>query len=258
MIITDKAWSRYISRLGQLNRKAAEEMIRYISKKNIASIDGTLVLTAKERQDLIDYAYAIATKYGEGAAAAACEMYDAIASLQKAPVPPAVPAQTATYGEVAKTVNGTLKQGVSVTPSAIGRLVKRTGADTTLQNALRDGAYFAWIPRGDTCAFCIMLASNGWRKISKKALKNGHAEHIHSNCDCTYAVRFADDLNVEGYDPEKYLEMYNEAQGATGKDKLNSMRRRFYEENKDEINKQKRSAYQIRKMESEAEEKNIT
>ncbi len=80
---------------------------------------------------------------------------------------------------------------------------KLASADTLAKNALRDGAEWAWIPSGDTCPFCLMLASQGWVKASKKALKNGHCKHIHANCDCTYAVRFSHDTDVAGYDPDK-------------------------------------------------------
>lgn len=265
MIIKDKTWNRYISVLRELNNKAAEDMIRYMSQNDLVTISATLgskgyVLSSAERQALIDYAYGLATKYGEGAAAAACEMYDAVALLQGAGVPPAVPANTATYEETAKAVNGTLKQSPEIVPSAVSRLVKMAGVDTTMQNALRDGAYWAWIPRGDTCAFCIMLASRGWQKASKKAIKEGHAEHIHANCDCTYAIRFGNDLDVAGYDPDEYRDMYDDADGVGWQEKLNSMRRGFYQENKDEINAQKRSAYEKRKEResSAAEEADIT
>lgn len=124
-----------------------------------------------------------------------------------------------------------MQQGVS-------RLVKRASADTTLQNAQRDGARFAWVPHGDTCPFCIALASRGWQRISKTALKKGHAEHIHANCDCEYAVRFRSDTGVAGYDPDEYLRQYNDADGD-----LNAMRREHYAQNKDKINAQKRAAY---------------
>lgn len=260
MKITDRQWNRYISVLRELNNKAAEDMIKFMTSHNITKVGNAYVLSKQERKTLIDYAYALATKYGEGAAAAAAEMYDAIAMASKANVPPAVPAPTATYDEVAKAVNGTLKQSPDIVPGAVSRLVKTAGVDTTMQNALRDGAYWAWVPRGETCSFCIMLASNGWQKASKKALKNGHAEHIHANCDCTYVVRFGDNLFVEGYDPQQYLDMYNDADGTRWQDKLNSMRRDFYAENKDKINAQKRSAY-AKRMERnapDAEETNIT
>ena len=260
MIITDKQWNRYISVLRQLNNKAAEEMIRYMKGLDVDKQGAEYLISQPSRRALIDYAYALATKYGEGAAAAAAEFYDEIALASEVVVAPAVPASTATYGEVAKAVNGTLKQNPEIVPSAVGRLVKTAGVDTTINNAIRDGAYYAWVPRGDTCAFCIMLASNGWQRASMADLEDGHAKHIHANCDCTYMVRFGNDLSVEGYDPQQYLSMYQNANGTRWQDKLNSMRREFYAENKDKINEQKRTAYAKRKERdaSAAEETNIT
>jgi hypothetical protein len=213
-----------------------------------------------ERMELIDYAFALVTKYGEGAGALASEMYDALAELSGAAVPAAIPAQTATYAETAKAINGTIKTGNSeIVSAAAGRLVKMAGVDTVMQNALRDGAEWAWIPRGDTCAFCITLASRGWQRASQAAIKDGHAEHIHANCDCTYAVRFDRNTNVEGYDPSAYYRMYQNADGGSPKAKINAMRREFYAENSDRINAQKRSAYaKMRARESPgAEETNI-
>lgn len=120
-------------------------------------------------------------------------------------------------------------------PNGVSRLVKRAGADTTLKNAVRDGAEWAWAPHGDTCPFCITLASNGWQKASSKVLKGGHAEHIHANCDCEFAIRFDHSTTVAGYDPEKYLRQYR----AAGSD-VNAMRRIDYAARKDAINAQKR------------------
>ncbi|MBQ1756264.1 MAG: hypothetical protein IIZ96_05930 [Oscillospiraceae bacterium] len=141
----------------------------------------------------------------------------------------------------------------------MARLVKMAGVDTTMQNALRDGAEWAWVPHGDTCAFCITLASRGWQRASKKALKGGHAEHIHANCDCTYAVRFDGKSNVAGYYPDDYLEMYESADGLKPKDKINAMRREFYAQNSAEINAQKRDAYEKRqeRNSSAAEEADV-
>lgn len=243
-------WAAYIQRLSALNEKAAQEMRDYVAKHGFYDMNA-----------LIDFAYALATKYGEGAAALSAAMYDAIAELSGKLFDPAIPAETASYQQVAKTVQGVAK--VSRNPEemggAVGRLVKQAGADTTLQNALRDGAEFAWVPSGDTCAFCITLASRGWQRASKKAIKGGHAEHIHSNCDCTYAIRFDKDSGVAGYDPEKYLRMYESADGSTPKEKINAMRRDFYAENKEEVNAQKRSAYKKRQElnSSAAEEVNV-
>lgn len=103
------------------------------------------------------------------------------------------------------------------------------------------------MPRGDTCAFCITLASRGWQKASKAALKGGHAEHIHANCDCEYAVRFDGKSGVAGYDSDKYLKMYENAEGGSSQEKINSMRRELEAGKRDEINARKREAYARKK-----------
>ncbi len=182
-----------------------------------------------DRKSLIDYANALVLKYGGASGALACIMYEKTAEAENKAVKTAEMADLPSYGEVAKAVNGTMKTSKASVPSTVGRLTKQVGADTTLKNALRDGAQFAWIPSGDTCAFCITLASRGWQYASKKAIKSGHAEHIHSHCDCQYAIRFNSSTNVAGYDPDKYLQMYEETEG-TPKEKINEIRRKLYAE----------------------------
>lgn len=255
MEISRKAWNRYLVKLRNISNKAADELMKFILNGHDPYVDPEMV------DEVIRYAYALATKYGEAAGSLACEMFDALAELSRVMVPSAVPASTATYGEVAKAVHGTMLQSSNpkVMTGALDRLVKMVSVDTMQQNALRDGAEWAWIPSGDTCAFCLTLASRGWQPASKEALKNGHAEHVHANCDCTYAIRFNSNVDVQGYDPEKYKEMYDEGSGSP-KDKINYMRRQFYAENKDEINEQKRDAYEKRKElnSSAAEEYEVT
>ena len=231
MQISAKTWNEYITRLSRLNQKAGQLMREYIDAHGTADTDG-----------LVAYAYGLVTKYGEGSAELACQMYEALAEAQGVYVPAAEPAATASYGEVARMVNATKDQNPANLPNGVSRLVKRAGADTTLKNAIRDGAEWAWIPHGDTCPFCITLASNGWQKASQKLLKGGHAEHIHAHCDCEFAVRFRSDTTVAGYDPDKYYRQYREAGGD-----INKMRRIDYAANRERINAQKRAAYAARK-----------
>lgn len=223
MKITEKAWVNYINQMSRISQTAADLMKKWIEKHGIG-----------DDKALLDYAYSLSTHYGEAIGELSCQMYEATAKAQKVLAPFAEPAQTPEYGEVAKAVHGTMKQSVNKVPATVGRLVKQVGADTTLKNAERDGAQFAWIPHGDTCAFCITLASRGWQNMSKNALRNGHAEHIHANCDCEYAVRFDRRSGVEGYDPDRYLEMYNNAEGNTPQEKINAMRRLIYSEKKEQ------------------------
>ena len=241
MRISLNDWMNFKDRLARVSKTAADKMAEFVTNNG--------GYAAIPTEDVIAYATALAQTYGEATGTLAALMYDAIADLSNAAVEAAEIAPVATYGDVAKAIQGAAK--TSMDPAyiggVVGRLVKQVGADTTLNNALRDGAEFAWIPMGDTCAFCLTLASRGWQHVSKRSLKNGHAEHIHANCDCTYAVRFNDDTEVEGYDPDKYLRMYYDADGNTPKQRINSMRRDFYAENSEKINAQKRSAYEKRK-----------
>ena len=226
MRIPKTSWTDYIDRLSRINQKAGALMRKYLE------LHGT-----EDSEALIRYAHALVTKYGEGSAELACQMYDAAAEASGVTLPPAEPADTASRDEVARMVNGNRNSPPNL-QSGVSRFVKQAAADTTLKNAARDGAEWAWIPHGDTCPFCIMLASNGWQKAGKKTLEGGHAKHIHANCNCEYAVRFDSRTTVAGYDPEKYLAQYREAGGD-----LNEMRRRQYARNRVKINAQKRAAY---------------
>ena len=235
MTISANAWNKFVAALSKINEEAAKKMGLYIQRVGYG-----------DTQALIDYAYALSTKYGEASAALAAQWYDAIAALMNHVVPPAVPAPTATYDDVAGAVISVVEgsQNPETLEAVVGRLVKQAGEDTTLQNAARDRALVAWIPHGDTCAFCIALASRGWEFASRKLMENGHARHIHSNCDCTHAFTWDPfDSNYASYDAEKYRDMYDGAPGKSSKDKINALRREFYAENSDEINAQKRSAY---------------
>lgn len=201
-----------------------------------ATSNNITLLTDEQRKELIDYAYGIVQKYGEASAALSAEMYDAVAVLEGRYIAPAEMAELANYGDVAKAIDGTLKtsQNINEIASAATRWVKMAGADTTLHNAIRDGAECAWVPQGMTCAFCLVLASRGWQRATKKTLKNGHAEHIHSNCDCQYAVRYDSRTDIEGYDPNAYLSMYRHAEGRTPQERINSMRRTAYADGNNE------------------------
>lgn len=240
MKISTKDWLAFVKRLSDIDHAAGNAVKDYIAKEGFG-----------DTKALIDYCYKVADHYGTASASYAALMYDTISELEEVILPDAVMASSPTYGDVAKAVNGTLKTSTNIDEigGCIERLVKMTGQDTLLNNAIRDRAEFAWIPSGDTCAFCLTLASRGWQTASESILKGGHAEHIHSNCDCTYMIRHRSDMNVKGYDPEKYLRMYKNADGSTSKEKINAMRRRYYDENKEAINARKREAYALRQEE---------
>ena len=239
MNISKDEWINYVQSLNKINSAACTEMLRYMSVH--ADADG-LWNEPDTRAALIDYAYGLSTKYGSAAAELVCQLYDGIAIRSNESVPEAEPAETPNYAEVRAGVNGALSQSkrADVTASAVGRQVKKAAVRTVKKNADRDNAQIAWIPQGnETCAFCIMLASRGWMN----ARGGNYAEHIHANCDCMLATRFNSNTEYEGYDPDVYQEMYENAEGDTWQEKVNDMSRTIRETNKEKINSQKKVLY---------------
>lgn len=252
MKISSKQWRKYQRAMSSLSTRASAEMQKWIIANG--------GYQAIQFEAAITQAYLISKKYGEASAALSALMYDSIAQISGASVPAAVVAETATVGEVSKAIYGasTFSQNDEYISGIVGRLVKQAGADTTLQNARRDGAEFAWIAVGETCAYCELLSDIGWQHASKNTINGDHAEHIHSNCDCQFVIRFNDDFGVQGYNPNQKL--YEETEGTTIEEKANTLRRENYARNKGKINEQKRIAYKKRTEElnsSEAEESDI-
>lgn len=223
MKVSAKAWFEYRDKLRAVNERAEKAMEQFMNAHWPA-----------DSQDMINYAYALTQKYGSAAAELACRMYDKTAQASNIHTPSAEPADLASYKDVKKGVYGNLNSQGKI-PGLVNRLVKQAAADTTLKNAMRDHAEWAWIPSGDTCAFCLTLASRGWQRASKMVLKGNHADHIHAHCDCNFQIRFHSGDTVEGYDPNKYLEMYEKAKGKTPEEKINSLRKSL---NKRSLSKQ--------------------
>lgn len=90
--------------------------------------------------------------------------------------------------------------------------VKFAANDTILFNSARDGkkgVRYARVPTSaNPCAFCVMLAGRGFVYHTKKTA--GEYSHYHIHCRCKVIAGFDGDT-VEGYDPEKYQEIYVQA-----------------------------------------------
>lgn len=201
----------------QASDKAKEEMLSWIrSKGGYKNV---------EFDDAIKTAYALATKYGEATASLSALMYDSIAEKTGASVPPAEVAPTVSLDEVKKTIYGasSFSQDDEYIAGTVGRMTKQAGADTTLKNAKRDGAEFAWVTSGDSCAYCELLSNFGWQHASAKTIKGDHAEHIHANCQCQFIIRFDHATTVEGYNPNPNF--YNKVPGKTIEEKASNLRR---------------------------------
>ena len=76
------------------------------------------------------------------------------------------------------------------------------------------GGRWARVPVGDTCAWCLMLASNGTWYLSEKTAIGADPGHYHDGCNCI-AVYHSNAESISGYSQlTKYKEMYYEAENA--------------------------------------------
>lgn len=104
--------------------------------------------------------------------------------------------------------------------SRLGYEVRRAAGTSIQSNAERDPLRprYARVPAGgETCEFCIMLASRG--PVYRSAERAGMLDHWHDNCRCsvvpmwnTYYVgpsrRASASMSIEGYDPDALYEEY--------------------------------------------------
>ena len=82
---------------------------------------------------------------------------------------------------------------------------RRAANECIAYNAKNDPKKPRWarIPTGaETCQFCIMLASRGFVYHSEET-----ASHAHAHCDCRVVPSW-DKAGAEGYDPDKYYDMW--------------------------------------------------
>lgn len=88
----------------------------------------------------------------------------------------------------------------------VDRDIRRAPNMAVAENARRDPLRpkYARVPSGgETCEFCIMLASRGAVYGTAEA-----ASHAHPGCDCRVVPSFGDGSEIEGYDPDEYYELW--------------------------------------------------
>ena len=156
------------------------------------------------------------------AAARAAEYYDAVRASQGFPgkyqaVAESMRDPDATLGAVryfiGKVVDGTPEAFVSMCLVRVDEEIRRAANRCVAHNVSKDPAkpWYARVPRGETCGFCLMLASFGFY-----AKTEGAAGHAHDGCDCRIVPGFPGETKVRGYDPDGMYERYNECLAALG------------------------------------------
>lgn len=138
----------------------------------------------------------------------------------------------AVRGFVQELVDGSPQAADKVRMACADRLdgeVRRAANRCVEGNARRDPRKPKWarVPMGaETCEFCIMLASRGFKFHSEDM-----ASHSHANCDCRVVPGFDADTTIDGYDPRYYKDCYaHPDRHPEIRDAVNARRRELYAE----------------------------
>ena len=242
--VSDRAWRNYTRRLEAQRKAAYEDAYGWGMRHEHADM-------RMLRRMMVE----ASIHHGRSTSALAASWFDQMARSEGADVAKAVAVNDPAHlrarrmGIVAnkslsKLEAGDLEGFARSIASGVAADVKRQATNTIMLNAQKAGAEFAWIPGGaETCAFCIALASNGWQPAARATAMGEHADHIHDNCECEFAIRFDKDTRYASYDADKYAQLYDDAEGKNAQGKINSIRRDLYAENKDKINEQHRERY---------------
>lgn len=95
----------------------------------------------------------------------------------------------------------------------INNSIRLTGSSNLWRDYERGKAGGRWarVPVGDTCAWCLMLASQGAWYLSEETAIGTNPGHFHDGCNCI-AVYHADAESIAGYSElDRYKSMYYEA-----------------------------------------------
>lgn len=230
-MISRKSFDRYDKQVRRLASDASSYVVRMVaafsSQNPNAGID-----------DIRDFAQGAMCEamriYGDASAAAAAEYYDTIVYDAGTRAKPAMlenavdesQAERVARYQARNLIDGETSKFIKECAAYAEDATKRSADLTMKANAARDeksGVLFARVPSGfETCTFCRMLASRGFVYESSKSA--GEMGHFHRSCDCRI-IASADGDGLEGYDPEKELELWSRFEEIDGNPSLNTKER---------------------------------
>ena len=245
--VSKKAWEGYTKRLEAQRKAAYDDAYSWVMRHSTGDL-------TRMRRMMLE----TSLHHGRSTSALAATWFDQMARAEGADVAKAVAVNDpsnvrarrmaiASNKALPKLAVGNKEGFAMAIASAVAADVKRQATNTIMLNAQRANAEFAWIPGGDeTCAYCTAIAAAGWRPARKATALGEHADHIHDNCMCEFAIRFDESTKYSSYDESKYKDEYDGAEGSTSREKINSMRRDQYAENAEAIKERQRELYAIR------------
>ncbi len=182
-------------------------------------MNDTITLTARQTKAYLLQVYPQLVKvYGETAAAAAVDYYNELRATYDldsdytAEIP-----EINKYYQLGGDVNRTLEQASNLAEvqeqlSALaGRRTMEYADETFTDNALRDPAHPRWalVPHAGACAWCLLIASNGFVYSEDGVLASRH-----THCKCTPTVDFGNSPGVQGFNQKKLQRYYSTARAS--------------------------------------------
>lgn len=193
------------------------------AKAQLRSFFDSLDLSRPElaRDALLEFLPALASQYGDAAAAVAAEWFeDSVGARATLALPDGgVGAEGFRYA-AGKLWTRSPESAFGLLATALDKMVKQPSRDTVKASAVSNGMRYARVPQGPkTCAFCLMLASRDAVYLTRKTAGDsgrGLGDSFHGDCNCAVLpVRPGGPL-PDGYDPDAYYGIYNSAAEAAG------------------------------------------
>lgn len=118
---------------------------------------------------------------------------------------------------------------LSTSLQLVDELVKQPYRSTFQDSAINSGAGWARVPLGDTCNFCIMLASRGGVYTRDTVVLGFNGKKYHGECDCMPVLVRDESDYPDGYSPDDLYEKYKAVHqsGMTGAEAVAAMRRAY-------------------------------
>ena len=171
--------------------------------------------------EAMEIAKRIAEKFAFYGAELGAQWYDFCSQVAGVDVPPAelyplesediaISAEAYRQDALGKTPGEIFDEFIS---EQIAKSIRATGSANLHRDYNRGRVPGRWarVPVGETCAFCLMLASQGAWYLSRESALGEEAGHYHRKCDCK-AVYHADPESIAGYkNLDYYKSLYYDA-----------------------------------------------
>ena len=175
--------------------------------------------------EVIDVAVGVAQKYSMLGSELGAQWYDLCSQLAGLDVNPAelstsnLETLDSRANAFAETVDAAATEPLQAAfnnflQNEINNSIRLTGSANLWRDYERGLTPGKWarVPVGDTCAWCLMLASQGAWYLSEESALGKESGHYHSDCNCV-AVYHADPESISGYTKlGTYKGMYYEAE----------------------------------------------